>query len=135
MIFYLSCLDIKWISNPPIPWDVWVIMKKNRPSWTLINIMNFGTMNFDIVEVEGKFCRDLFALCWKLVIWFCCCRIRLRLMTMLRSRKIRIFINRDPRTVYEFILNLENLPRRTSMDFRSIKQKLNNEWIAETIHL
>jgi hypothetical protein len=52
-------------------------------------------------------------------------------MTMLRSRTISISINRDPKTVYEFVSNLENLPRWASMAFRSIKQ-LNGEWIVET---
>jgi hypothetical protein len=52
-------------------------------------------------------------------------------MTMLRSRTISISINRDPKTVYEFVFNIENLPRWASMAFRSIKQ-LNGEWIVET---
>jgi hypothetical protein len=50
---------------------------------------------------------------------------------MSRSRIINISINRDPKTVYEFVLNPENLPRWASMAFQSIKQ-LNGEWIADT---
>jgi hypothetical protein len=50
---------------------------------------------------------------------------------LLRSRTISVSINRDSKTVYEFVSNLKNLPRWASGAFRSIKQ-LNNEWIAET---
>jgi hypothetical protein len=57
--------------------------------------------------------------------------IRSILITMLKSRTISISINRDPKTVYEFVSNLENLPRWANMAFRSIKQ-LNGEWIVET---
>jgi hypothetical protein len=53
------------------------------------------------------------------------------MMTMLRSKTINISINRDPKPVYEFVLNPENLSRWASMAFQSIKQ-LNGEWIAET---
>jgi hypothetical protein len=54
-----------------------------------------------------------------------------RLITVLRSTTLSISINRDPRTVYEFVLNPGNLPRWAFMAFRSVKQR-NNEWIAET---
>ena len=50
---------------------------------------------------------------------------------MLRSTTLSISINRDPGTVYEFVLNPENLPRWAIMAFRSVKQR-NNKWIAET---
>lgn len=53
------------------------------------------------------------------------------MMTMLRSRTISVSIKRDPKVVYEFVLNLENLPRWARMAFRSIKQ-LNGEWVADT---
>jgi hypothetical protein len=54
-----------------------------------------------------------------------------RLITVLRSTTLSISINRDPGTVYEFVLNPENLPRWAIMAFRSVKQR-NNKWIAET---
>jgi hypothetical protein len=50
---------------------------------------------------------------------------------MLKSRTISISINRDPKIVYEFVSNLQNLPKWASMAFRSIKQE-NGEWIVET---
>jgi hypothetical protein len=50
---------------------------------------------------------------------------------MMRSWTINTSIQSDPRTVYEFVSNLENLPRWAGMAFRSIK-RLNGEWIAET---
>jgi hypothetical protein len=50
---------------------------------------------------------------------------------MLKSRTMSISINRDPKIVYEFVSNLQNLPKWASMAFRSIKQE-NGEWIVET---
>jgi hypothetical protein len=50
---------------------------------------------------------------------------------MMRSRIINISIQRDHRTVYGFVSNLENLPRWAGKAFKSIKQ-LDGEWIAET---
>jgi hypothetical protein len=50
---------------------------------------------------------------------------------MMRSRIINISIQRDHRTVYGFVSNLENLPRWAGKAFQSIKQ-LDGEWIAET---
>lgn len=38
----------------------------------------------------------------------------------MKLRTVSISINRDPRTVYEFILNLEDFPRRASTDFRRL---------------
>jgi uncharacterized membrane protein len=52
-------------------------------------------------------------------------------MGLLKSRSLSISINRDPRTVYEFVLNLENLPKWASKAFQSIK-RVEGEWIAET---
>ena len=52
-------------------------------------------------------------------------------MGLLKSRSLSISINRDPRTVYEFVLNLENLPKWVSKAFQSIK-RVEGEWIAET---
>ena len=52
-------------------------------------------------------------------------------MELLKSISLTVSINRDPRTVYEFISNLENLPKWASKAFQSIKQA-KGEWIAET---
>ena len=52
-------------------------------------------------------------------------------MALLKSRSLSISINRDPKIVYEFVFNLENLPKWASKAFQSIKQD-KGEWIAET---
>jgi Polyketide cyclase / dehydrase and lipid transport len=52
-------------------------------------------------------------------------------MELLKSTSLTVSINRDPRTVYEFVSNLENLPKWASKAFQSIKQ-VKSEWIAET---
>jgi hypothetical protein len=52
-------------------------------------------------------------------------------MELLKSTSLTVSINRDPRTVYEFVSNLENLPKWASKAFQSIKQ-VKGEWIAET---
>jgi hypothetical protein len=52
-------------------------------------------------------------------------------MGLLKSRSLSISINRDPKIVYEFVFNLENLPKWASKAFQSIKQ-VKGEWIAET---
>jgi hypothetical protein len=52
-------------------------------------------------------------------------------MGLLKSRSLSISIDRDPRTVYEFVSNLENLPKWASKAFQSIKY-VEGEWIAET---
>jgi hypothetical protein len=52
-------------------------------------------------------------------------------MTLLRSRTLSVSINRGPKIIYEFVLNLENFPRWAKMACRSIKL-LSGEWIAET---
>jgi hypothetical protein len=52
-------------------------------------------------------------------------------MKLYNSRILSVSIKRDPRTVYEFILNLENLPKWAGVAFRSIK-KQNGEWVVET---
>jgi hypothetical protein len=51
-------------------------------------------------------------------------------MTMSISRTISVSIRRDPKVVYEFVLNL-NFPRWARSTFQSIKQ-LNGKWVAET---
>lgn len=50
---------------------------------------------------------------------------------MLKSSTLSISINRDPKIVYEFVCNPENLPIWASMAFRSIK-RVNGDWIVET---
>jgi hypothetical protein len=52
-------------------------------------------------------------------------------MTTSISRTISVSIKRDPKVVYEFVLNLENFPRWARSTFQSIKQ-LNGNWVAET---
>lgn len=54
------------------------------------------------------------------------------MMTTSISRTISVSIKRDPKVVYEFVLNLENFPRWARSTFQSIKQ-LNGNWVAETI--
>ena len=51
---------------------------------------------------------------------------------MLKSSTLSISINRDPKIVYEFVCNPENLPIWASMAFRSIK-RVNGDWIVETL--
>ena len=53
------------------------------------------------------------------------------MMTTSISRTISVSIRRDPKVVYEFVLNLENFPRWARSTFQSIKQ-LNGNWVAET---
>ena len=53
-------------------------------------------------------------------------------MTLLKSRTLSVSINSEPKAVYEFVLNLENLPKWAKMFCRSIKL-LNGEWIAEIL--
>ena len=52
-------------------------------------------------------------------------------MALLKLRSLTVSINLDPKTVYEFIFNLENLFKWASKAFQSIKQ-VKGEWIAET---
>ena len=52
-------------------------------------------------------------------------------MILLKSRTLSVSINRKPKIIYEFVLNLDNLPRWAKMFCRSIKL-LNGEWIAKT---
>ena len=52
-------------------------------------------------------------------------------MTVSISRTISVSIRRDPKAVYEFVLNLENFPRWARSTFQSIRQ-LNGKWVAET---
>jgi hypothetical protein len=49
----------------------------------------------------------------------------------LKSKSLAVSINRDPKTVYEFVFNRENLPKWANKAFQSIKQ-VKGEWIAET---
>ena len=50
---------------------------------------------------------------------------------LLKSRTVGVSINCDPRTVYEFVSNPENLPKWATMFCRSIKPS-NGEWTVET---
>ena len=50
---------------------------------------------------------------------------------MPRSRTLTISINCDPKKVYEFVSNLENMPKWAKTFCKSIK-KSNNEWIMQT---
>ena len=40
-----------------------------------------------------------------------------------------VSIKRDPKTVYEFVFNLENLPKWANATFQSIREQ-NGEWIV-----
>ncbi|SRR6266540_1518484 len=51
--------------------------------------------------------------------------------TMMISRTISVSIERDSRTVYEFVLNLENLPKWANTAFQSIKIQ-DGEWVVDT---
>lgn len=50
---------------------------------------------------------------------------------MMKSRTMNTSINSNPQIVYDFVSNLENLPRWTSNTFPSIK-KVNGEWVVDT---
>ncbi len=52
-------------------------------------------------------------------------------MGLLKSTTVGVSVNRDPKTVYEFVSNLENLPTWAKMFCLSVKQ-LNGGWIVET---
>lgn len=54
------------------------------------------------------------------------------MMGLLKSRTVSVSINCDPRTVYEFVSNLENLPKWAKMFCRSVERS-NGEWIVETL--
>ena len=49
----------------------------------------------------------------------------------MKSRTMDISINSKPQVVYDFISNLENLPRWAPKTFPSIKE-MNGEWVVET---
>ena len=49
----------------------------------------------------------------------------------MKSRTMNISINSKPQVVYDFISNLENLPRWAPKTFPSIKE-MNGEWVVET---
>jgi hypothetical protein len=52
---------------------------------------------------------------------------------MMKSKTMNTSIKTDPITVYDFILNLENLPRWASSTFPSIKE-VSGEWVVDTPH-
>jgi hypothetical protein len=48
---------------------------------------------------------------------------------MLKSKTMNISIKSDPKKVYDFVSNLENLPRWASSTFPSIKE-VDGEWVT-----
>ena len=50
----------------------------------------------------------------------------------MKSKILTISINCDPKKAYEFVSNLENMPKWATTFCRSIK-KSNEEWIIETL--
>lgn len=52
---------------------------------------------------------------------------------MMKSKTMNTSIKRDPKTVYDFVSDFENLPRWASSTFPSIK-KVNGEWVVDTPH-
>jgi len=53
------------------------------------------------------------------------------MVALLKSRTLSVSINCDPKKLYEFVSNPENLPKWAKMFCRSIK-KSNGGWIVET---
>jgi hypothetical protein len=51
----------------------------------------------------------------------------------MKSKTVNISIKSDTKTVYEFLLNLENLPKWAPSTFPSIKE-VNGEWLVDTPH-
>jgi hypothetical protein len=51
----------------------------------------------------------------------------------MKSKTMNTFIKTDPKAVYDFVSNLENLPRWASSTFPSIKEE-NGEWVVDTPH-
>jgi len=49
----------------------------------------------------------------------------------MKSRTMNTSINSNPQIVYDFVSNLENLPRWASNTFPSIKE-VNGEWVVDT---
>lgn len=52
-------------------------------------------------------------------------------MTCFPSRTLSIFIDKNPKSVYEFVSNLENLPKWATTFVRAVN-KVGNDWIADT---
>lgn len=50
---------------------------------------------------------------------------------MNKSKTMSTSIKSDPKTVYDFVSNLENLPKWASSTFPTIKE-VNGEWVVET---
>jgi hypothetical protein len=50
---------------------------------------------------------------------------------MMKSKTMSTSIKSDPKTVYDFVSNLENLPRWASSTFPTIKE-VNGEWVVDT---
>ena len=45
------------------------------------------------------------------------------------SRTMSVSIKHDPKTIYEFVFNLENLPKWANATFQSIREQ-DGEWIV-----
>jgi hypothetical protein len=50
---------------------------------------------------------------------------------MMKSKTMSTSIKSDPKTVYDFVSNLENLPRWASSTFPTINE-VNGEWVVDT---
>jgi hypothetical protein len=50
---------------------------------------------------------------------------------MMKSKTMSTSIKSDPKTVYDFVSNLENLPKWASSTFPTIKE-VNGEWVVDT---
>jgi hypothetical protein len=50
---------------------------------------------------------------------------------MMKSKTMSTAIKSDPKTVYDFVSNLENLPRWASSTFPTINE-VNGEWVVDT---
>jgi hypothetical protein len=50
---------------------------------------------------------------------------------MMKSKTMSTSIKSDPKTIYDFVSNLENLPRWASSTFPTIKE-VNGEWVVDT---
>jgi hypothetical protein len=50
---------------------------------------------------------------------------------MMKSKTMSTTIKSDPKTVYDFVSNLENLPKWASSTFPTIKE-VNGEWVVDT---
>jgi hypothetical protein len=52
---------------------------------------------------------------------------------LMKSRTINISVKNDPKMVYDFVSNIENLPKWASSTFPSIRE-VDGEWLVDTPH-